>query len=50
MAGSGWDKNSLKPGDMIAAVGYRATDGSNLLRVQKVVLSSGQELTGYGNQ
>jgi hypothetical protein len=50
MAGSGWNKNTLKPGDVITAVGHRATDGSNLLRVQKVVLSNGQELTGYGNQ
>ena len=50
MAGSGWDKNTLKPGDMITAVGYRATDGSNLLRTEKFVLSNGQELTGYGSQ
>ena len=50
MAGSGWNKNTLKPGDVITAVGHRATDGSNLLRVQKVVLSNGHELTGYGNQ
>ena len=50
MAGSGWGKETLKPGDTITAVGYRATDGSNLLRVQKIVLSSGQELNGYGNQ
>ena len=50
MAGSGWSKNTLKPGDVITAVGHRATDGSNLLRVQKVVLSNGHELTGYGNQ
>jgi hypothetical protein len=50
MAGSGWDKNTLKPGDMITAVGYRATDGSNLLRTEKFVLSNGQELTGYGNR
>jgi hypothetical protein len=50
MAGSGWDKNTLKPGDVITAVGYRATDGSNLLRTQKFVLSNGQELTGYGTR
>jgi len=50
MAGSGWNKNTLKPGDVITAVGYRATDRSNLLRVQKIVLSNGQELTGYGSQ
>ena len=50
MAGSGWNKNFLKPGDMITAVGYRATDGSKLMRVETIVLSSGQELALYGNR
>ena len=50
MEGSSWDKNTLKPGDMITAVGHRATDGSNLLRVRKIVLADGLELTGYGNR
>ena len=50
MAGSGWNKNTLKPGDVITAVGHRATDGSRLLRTQKVVLSNGQELNAYGGR
>lgn len=50
LAGSGWNKNILKPGDMITAVGYRATDGSKLLRVETIVLSNGQELAFYGNR
>lgn len=50
MAESGWDRNSLKPGDTITAVGHRATDGSNALRMQKVVLSNGKELTAYGTR
>ena len=50
MAGSGWNKTALKPGDAITAVGHRATDGSRLLRTQKVVLSNGQELTAYGSR
>ena len=48
MAGTGWDRNTLKPGDVITAVGQRATDAPNLLKTQRVVLSSGKELVAYG--
>lgn len=50
MAGSGWNKSIIKPGEMITAVGYRATDGSRLLRVDTIMLSNGQELAFYGNR
>jgi len=48
MAGNGWDKNTLKAGDVITAVGQRATDSPNLLKTQKVVLSTGKEMVAYG--
>jgi Family of unknown function (DUF6152) len=48
MAGTGWDKNTLKAGDVITAIGHRATDATNLLKMDKAVLSSGRELVGYG--
>jgi hypothetical protein len=48
MAGTGWDRNTLKPGDTIRAVGHRATDKPNLLRIDKVMLANGHELNGYG--
>jgi uncharacterized protein DUF6152 len=48
MAGTGWDKNTLKAGDVITAVGQRATDAPNLLKTQKVVLASGKEMVAYG--
>ena len=50
MAGSGWSKDVLKPGEVITAVGYRATDGSRLLRVETIVLANGQELAFYGGR
>ena len=50
MTGSGWNKNVLKPGAPITAVGFRATDGSKLLRTETVTLSNGQELAFYGNR
>jgi hypothetical protein len=50
MAGNGWDRSTLKTGDVITAVGYRFTDGSNILRLEKVVLSDGKELLLYGGR
>jgi hypothetical protein len=38
----GWDKNTLKPGDVITASGYRARNGSPILRLQKIVLADGK--------
>jgi len=40
----GWDKNTLKPGDVITAIGFRAKNGTNILRLKKIVLSDGKEL------
>jgi hypothetical protein len=48
MAGNGWDRNTLKAGDVITAVGYRFSDGSNILRLEKIVMSSGKEMFLYG--
>jgi hypothetical protein len=40
----GWNRNIIKPGDQITVIGNRAKNGSNMLRLQKVVLSNGQDL------
>jgi hypothetical protein len=50
MAGTGWDKDSVKPGDQITAVGHRITDGTYTLRLVKVVLADGRELICYGGR
>jgi hypothetical protein len=50
MANTGWDKDTLKPGDQITAIGHRISDGTNNLRLVKVVLSDGRELICYGGR
>ena len=50
MAGTGWNKDTLKPGDHITAVGNRITDGTYMLRLSKVVLANGRSLLCYGQQ
>jgi hypothetical protein len=39
-----WDKNTLKPGDVITATGFRSKNGTNILRLKKIVLADGKEL------
>ena len=39
----GWDRNMMKKGDPITVIGYRSKNGAKTLRLQKVVLSNGQE-------
>ena len=50
MAGTGWDKETLKPGDQITAIGHRIMDGTYSLRLVKVVLADGRELQCYGGR
>ena len=48
MSGNGWDKTTLKMGDVIVASGYRFSDGQSILRLNKIVMSSGKEMFLYG--
>ena len=50
MTGNGWDRNTLKPGDVITGIGYRHSDGSNVVQLQKIVLASGREMLLYGRR
>ena len=37
----GWDKTTLKPGNVITVFGYRARNGSPVMRLQKIALADG---------
>jgi DNA/RNA endonuclease YhcR with UshA esterase domain len=37
----GWDKSTLKPGDVITVYGSRAKNGTPVLRLQKLTLADG---------
>jgi len=47
MQGTGWNKDTLKPGDQITAVGHKIKDGTLKLRLDKVVLANGKSLVCY---
>lgn len=48
MAGNGWTKETLKPGDTLTAIGYQFSDGQSVLRLEKVMLGNGKEMLLYG--
>ena len=50
MAANGWDRDTLKAGDVITGIGFRFTDGSMILRLERVMTPDGRELLLYGSQ
>ena len=44
MTTCGWNKKTLKPGDVITVIGYRFKDGSNAARMQAIVMPNGKEM------
>ncbi len=44
----GWDRKTIRPGDQITATGNPACNGTNTMRIEKVVLPDGRELTFEG--
>ncbi|MEO8467127.1 MAG: DUF6152 family protein [Gammaproteobacteria bacterium] len=42
----GWDETSIKHGDQVTVEGYPARDGSNSMRVYRVIYPDGHELVG----
>jgi hypothetical protein len=48
MSANGWEKTTLKPGDVVTASGYQFTDGQKILRLNKIVMANGKEMFLYG--
>jgi hypothetical protein len=42
----GWSETSIKAGDVVTVEGYPARDGSNFMRVYRVIYDDGRELVG----
>ena len=40
----GWSRSSLKPGDMVTVMGYKAKDGSKLANARSVTLADGRKI------
>ena len=40
----GWDRNTIKVGDVITFYGHRTKNGTNFMRLEKIVTADGKEL------
>jgi uncharacterized protein DUF6152 len=45
---AGWNGKTLKPGEEIVLIGYRAKNGLNVLRLEKVLRANGTEIFPKG--
>ena len=50
MERNGWNKDTLKPGEVITGTGYQFQDGQKVVRLDRIVRSSGQEMLLYGRR
>jgi len=50
MAANGWDRTTLKAGDVITGFGFPFTDGSRIMRLERIVTSDGKERFLYGRR
>ena len=48
MEANGWNKTTVKPGDVITGTGYQFADGQKIIRLERVVLPDGKEMRLYG--
>ena len=46
----GWNRTTVKLGDVITATGYQFADGQKVLRLEKVIMPDGKEMFLYGRR
>jgi len=49
MEAKGWTSTTVSPGDMITGVGYQFRDGQKIVRLERVILADGTEMSVYGD-
>lgn len=47
MESNGWNRNTVKTGDVITGTGYQFADGQKIIRLESVVLADGREINVY---
>ena len=48
MEANGWNKATVKKGDVITGTGYQFSDGQKIIRLERVVMPDGKEMRLYG--
>jgi len=50
MEANGWNKTTVKPGDVITGIGYQYLNGEKIVKLERVVLADGKEIRVYANR
>jgi hypothetical protein len=48
MEANGWNKSTVKPGDVITGIGYQFADGQKVIRLERIIMPDGKEMRLYG--
>jgi hypothetical protein len=48
MEANGWNRQTVKMGDVITGTGYQFADGQKIIRLESVVLADGRAINVYG--
>ena len=48
MESNGWNKNTVKPGDVITGIGYQFSDGQKIVRLERIIFADGKQMNLYG--
>ena len=48
MEANGWNRSTVKKGDVITGTGYQFSDGQKIVRLERVVMPDGKEMRLYG--
>jgi hypothetical protein len=48
MEANGWNRQTVKMGDVITGTGYQFADGQKIIRLESVVLADGKAINVYG--
>ena len=49
MAAKGWNRDTLQGGEVITGYGFQFTDGSRIIRLNRIVCADGREMFLYGD-
>ncbi len=50
MEANGWNKTTVKPGDVITGTGYQYANGEKVIKLERVVLADGKQLLVYATR
>jgi hypothetical protein len=48
MEANGWNRNTVKPGDVVTGIGYQFADRQKIVKLERIIMADGKEMRLYG--